>query len=252
MTTKTHTLEERVLAEVREQWTPPEATLTRLRASLDARIHDPGALMPHEPTAPTASLGGVKSLLVTAVASAAVAFAAGYWLGQASPEHAPERPRMAPQTAPHPDARRPQPAGRPQLEETTAPAVPETPRDPSPTATPPKQSNSATPRARELAPPRESAEVTYKDPLDTEVDLLRRVEHALRQGNGRLAVALLRELDDTVPEGQLRQERTASHIMADCINASLEAKANAARYLEQNSKSPFAARVRVLCDSGNE
>lgn len=241
MKTKIDALEARMLAEVRQAWTPPEATLARLRADLDARLHDPGSPTLLEPTASLGSIGGLKALLVTAVTSAGIAFAVGYWVGQAAPKDASEMPTSAPSPARGVSARPLEPGA-------TAPAVPEMPKAaPTAPAEPPKRPNSATPRARELAPEREASQVAYKDPLDAEVDLLRRVEHSLRQGNGRLAVALLRELDETVPQGQLLQERTASRIMANCMNSAPRAQENAVQYLAQNGASPFAARVRALC-----
>ena len=235
------TLEARVLSEVRRQWTPSEATLARLRTSLDARLDGPGALVPPEPSVSPISLGGVKALLATAAASAGIAFAAGYWVGQRSNDPSPELPTSAPPRVS--DAR---PSRKPTV--AAAPDVREPPPEPPSAAAPAKRAPAAAPPTRAPAPEAEVAAITYKDPLDAEVDLLRRVEHSLRQGNGRLAVALLRELDETVPKGQLLQERAASRIMANCLNAAPGAQASAAEYLEQNSKSPFAARVRALCE----
>ena len=52
--------------------------------------------------------------------------------------------------------------------------------------------------------------------LATELQALRAVERALREGNPRFALSLLRELDRTVPNGRLREERLATLTIARC------------------------------------
>lgn len=251
MRSKMDALEAQVLSEVRQAWTPPETALAQLRTNLDARLHAPDSPPSAEPPLPApplpdsspslGSAGGLKALLVTAVTSASVAFAAGYWLGQTSSTDAGEVRSFAPPPAADRAAAPPVPRLEP------APATPEIPAPVAPTPASPGRATSAAPRPRELAPSADASEVKYKDPLDAEVDLLKRVEQALRRNNGRLAVALLRELDETVPHGQLLQERAASRIMADCMNAPGEAREQALGYLARHATSPFAARVRSIC-----
>lgn len=84
--------------------------------------------------------------------------------------------------------------------------------------------------------------------LDEEVRQLRRIERALRDGNPRLALVIAEDLDRAAPRGQLRIERRAASLMAQCALTEAGAPAEAARFLEQNPSSPYGARLRQLCD----
>jgi hypothetical protein len=53
--------------------------------------------------------------------------------------------------------------------------------------------------------------------LAHEVRALRAVERALRGDQPSLALALLQQLEQAVPDGRLREERTATSAMARCL-----------------------------------
>jgi hypothetical protein len=84
--------------------------------------------------------------------------------------------------------------------------------------------------------------------LAEEVRALRAVERALRDGNPGFALALLRELDRAVPNGQLIEERLATRTIARCASGDVAMGLNpaddfAARYPD----SVYGRRVADAC-----
>jgi len=83
--------------------------------------------------------------------------------------------------------------------------------------------------------------------LDEEVRQLRRVERAIREGNPRLALVLLEEVDQSMPAGQLLEERRAASIMANCQLGSADAVSNARAFAAKHSGSAYLTRVIAIC-----
>jgi hypothetical protein len=87
-----------------------------------------------------------------------------------------------------------------------------------------------------------------------EVALLERIDRAIRAGEGALAVALLAELQRSVPAPALQQERAAAAVLAACVaarngssNAKRETRASAERFLAHDPRSVYADRIRACC-----
>jgi hypothetical protein len=156
-------------------------------------------------------------------------------------------------------------AGRAQL---PVPAVsePSSTRPESPTRTAPEvldeitapaPESSAAPRAplherkeQVVAPPKaEPAAVAPSDALQHELRTLRRVERAQREQNPRFALALLDELERSVPGGKLLEERSAARAVAACglESAASVAGARAAEFSARYPRSVYLPRVREAC-----
>lgn len=84
--------------------------------------------------------------------------------------------------------------------------------------------------------------------LEQEVRTLRRVERALREQNPRLALALLSDLEREVPQGQLREERSAAETMARCALGFGAPLLLAREFSERYPESAYVARVRQVCE----
>lgn len=90
-----------------------------------------------------------------------------------------------------------------------------------------------------------SVEPHAADP-EEEVRTLRRVERVLREHNPRFALALLSDLDRSVPQGKLMEEREAARTVATCEleGATPAASDQAAAYAARFSGSVYASRVQ--------
>lgn len=88
----------------------------------------------------------------------------------------------------------------------------------------------------------------HVDP-EEEVRSLRRVERVLREHNPRFALALLSELDRTVPTGRLMEERDAARTVATCEleGSGLHASEQAAAFSARFPGSVYASRVHQAC-----
>ena len=126
----------------------------------------------------------------------------------------------------------------------------QTPREPTPVSVapsavpdrlPPLPVHASAPRASVVAsgPPAPG--------LDEEVRQLRRIERALRDGNPRLALAIGEDLDAVLPQGQLRLERSAAQLMAQCQLGDEQAVQQARRFVSDNAQSAYTARLRQIC-----
>jgi hypothetical protein len=81
-----------------------------------------------------------------------------------------------------------------------------------------------------------------------ELELLKRAEHTLRQGNSHVALGLLEELDRRFPKGQLLEERTAARVMARCqLDDEERARARGNAYVLAHGQSVYSDRVRQMC-----
>jgi hypothetical protein len=83
--------------------------------------------------------------------------------------------------------------------------------------------------------------------FEEEVIQLRRVQRALREGNPRLALALLGDLDRAVPHGRLGEERFAAGVMARCALGVGPPAVLAADFAAKYPGSVYSARVVQAC-----
>jgi hypothetical protein len=130
---------------------------------------------------------------------------------------------------------------------------------PAPVATPPDRGKPEEllvapepPRARQPSSEAETRapipSARSAPPAELELDTLRRVERALRQGNPRFALGLLIELDRKLPRGALMEERLAARATASCqVEKSAAARKAAAVFDSRYPNSVYAARVREAC-----
>ena len=88
-----------------------------------------------------------------------------------------------------------------------------------------------------------------------EVRALRSAERALREHQPAFALALLRELDRSVPNGQLTEERLAVRTIARCASRDVPLGVNLADdFADQYPDSVYGRRVAESCagtDSGS-
>jgi hypothetical protein len=83
--------------------------------------------------------------------------------------------------------------------------------------------------------------------LGEETRLVARVERALRDGNPRLALGLLGELDRTNPGGQLREERDAARVLGRCALATESTPELAQEFAKRYPGSAYLPRIREAC-----
>jgi hypothetical protein len=90
---------------------------------------------------------------------------------------------------------------------------------------------------------REATSSSLKEELDT----MRRVDRLLHDREPRRALALLYELDRSVPAGQLMQEREAAFTMARCALELGDRQQLAREFGDRYPGSVYSARVKQLC-----
>jgi hypothetical protein len=84
--------------------------------------------------------------------------------------------------------------------------------------------------------------------LGDELALLRGARAAIRAHDGGAALALLDQHEARFPNGMLREEREATHVLALCeIGRAADAHEAAQRFFETYPHSPHGARVRASC-----
>lgn len=238
--------EARVLAGARRAFTPAPNDAERIRAALGAALTGAAiseaasaapASKPSTGPAPGASstaTSGVRLLgrlaLPALVAAGGFAgyelgYRAGFREGSAVAAKAAQRPVIIAPSVPAAT-----------VAEGTAPKLPE----------PVAVSTAPTPLSKGAPAPSGSEGAAATEPgLDEEVRQLKRVEHALRSGNPRYALALLGELERQVPGGQLAEERDAARAMARCALGGSEALAR--EFEAAHPGSAYAARVTESC-----
>jgi hypothetical protein len=89
--------------------------------------------------------------------------------------------------------------------------------------------------------------VSSRAAFDDEVIQLRRVQRALREGNARLALALLEDLDRAVPQGRLGEERAAANTLARCALGVGPPPVLATDFAARFPNSVYGVRVRQAC-----
>jgi hypothetical protein len=86
------------------------------------------------------------------------------------------------------------------------------------------------------------------DGIADETALLDKAQTALREGRPDAALSALDEHGTQYGDGVLREERIGARILVLCrLGRVAEARAEAARFLQESPRSPVAARVRSSC-----
>jgi hypothetical protein len=96
------------------------------------------------------------------------------------------------------------------------------------------------------APTSPGVEVPGMSAQDEELFQVKRVQRALRDGNGALALAILNELDQTQPRGRLTEERQAARLMAGCLQGQ-DVSAARARFFSRYPSSIYISRINERC-----
>lgn len=121
------------------------------------------------------------------------------------------------------------------------------------TAPPARNEPATTANAMALPAPKRvpaatKAPLAVEDPLEAETRRLREAHDALNGGDPARALALLDAQAVDFAEGQLHEEREAARVLALCkLGRAESASAEAARFLQNNPRSPLADRVRAAC-----
>jgi len=103
-------------------------------------------------------------------------------------------------------------------------------------------------RNAEAAAPSASTGTDRGSPLRVELELMARVQEALRDGQGARALSLIASYDALYPNGLLKTERLASEVFAACqLGDRTRAHRAAERFLAKDSNSSLAVRVRNSC-----
>jgi hypothetical protein len=218
-----------VLARARRALSPDAADIARVRHSLAAAVQVAPVAMP----APTRWAARIMWGVAIAGVAGGIGYLAGWHAGQravpvpavvraTSPvEHAPALPASGPARAATPPV-----SG----DRAMRPASPRTPRELKP---------------QTVAP---GAALSAADSLAKEVEALRAVDRALRDGQPGLALALLRELDQVVPNGKLDEERVASGAIARCASGAAPPGSDlATEFANRYPRSVYRDRVEAAC-----
>jgi hypothetical protein len=107
----------------------------------------------------------------------------------------------------------------------------------------------ATPRAS-ARPPARRATKPSSGGAQQELVLLQRVERALRNEDGALALVLLAELEQKFPKSSLLEERAAARLMSHCVQKERGAPEAAQAFLKAHPASVYQSRLRSLCKIG--
>lgn len=102
-------------------------------------------------------------------------------------------------------------------------------------------------RTLHSAAPRPSASATLETTLEQEVRAMRRIERSLRDQNPLYALALLNDLDHTVPNGHLAEERAAARVIAGCQMGNENAAPQAGAFATRYPQSVYSDRVAQAC-----
>lgn len=89
--------------------------------------------------------------------------------------------------------------------------------------------------------------------LGHELQALRAIDRALREGQPHLALALLQKLEREIPDGRLGEERQASLVMARCLAGERVFGVDpAADFREAYPESVYLSRVQQACAASSE
>jgi hypothetical protein len=244
MTDRTPHSLERQLELARSAYTPRAELRERV---LDNLLHDPsmtnGPLTALDGSRDAAGsgrpwLGAAAPMALAAVGFVSLGFIAGWQASRAydEPPPLPPVPRVVAQDSiivPDPLAL---PAYRPDAF-VAAPLAKEAVTRPPP---PPRVSRAARPHS---PVPHDSGSVRE------ELALLQRAERAVRAGNAALGLALIAELEVGYPRSKLLEERRAVELMGHCAAGATDSRARADRFLREQPRSIYAARIEELCSA---
>lgn len=224
--------EEALLADARRQLSPSDQDVARvlgaLRTTLASGAATSGSSVGATGPAPRLARPWLLKLMA-ALTIAGVSGAVGYALGVRATE----------QRAPLPV-----PASAPVALPSALLAVEHEPTLPE------AQQDHAPPRDRD-APvrPAQSAREAGMRSMKQELDAMRRVDRLLHEDNPQRALALLQQLDRSVPDGKLMQERAAAAVIARCALGTGESARVADEFAARYPDSVYLARVRQKCQS---
>jgi len=241
-----------LLAAARRGLSPTQADAARVLSATRAALLAPAAAFEASSPAPAATGSAATQVtawlkpLIAAVSICGASGGVGYYFGYQAGRSDSAAPIAAHLDAPAPPiVPRPRTSPRPSA---AAPPVPAVARhEPAEPALGPRPARSSrvapaeNARATELSPAAQS--------LEAETRALRRVERALRDGDPRLALELLGELDRTVPEGKLQEERLAAFSMARCALGAGSAATIVREFSQRHPQSVYFARVAQACRS---
>ena len=226
-----------LLARAHRALSPSAEDANRVRASLRAALATAAVAAPDAAArgiGAATRLSGWTGRIVAAAAIAGSAGSIGYWVGHRAgvreqpPAPVPaavsvaEQPPSPPPASPPPPPPAPEQAARPEPRQVAQARVAPHRAAPAPSATPAS--------------------------LAKEIEALRAVERALRDGRPGLALALLHELDRAVPDGKLVEERQATAAIARCASGSIPlGTAPAADFAASYPTSVYRDRVEQAC-----
>jgi hypothetical protein len=190
----------------------------------------------------SAALHGYAARALTALAIAGTSAGTGYYAGYragradapaaAPAAHAPSAVALAPRVIETPPA--------------AASAAPPAASAETPNGVPRTSARSSAQRADAAVAP------SGAQSLEREVQMMKRIERALREGNPQQALVLLGQLDREIPGGQLAEERLAVFALARCGLGLGSPAAIAREFAQRYPKSVYFARVRRACAAGED
>jgi hypothetical protein len=102
-------------------------------------------------------------------------------------------------------------------------------------------------RAAPASAPRKAPPPPGDSAAREELALLQRAERAVRADNAALGLALVAELETKYPRSKLLEERRAIELMANCAAGATDGATRAERFLREQPRSIYAARIETLC-----
>jgi hypothetical protein len=260
---------ERAVQLARLELSPSRADKARGRSALGLPEPAPAATAAYSPGWAALRASGKVGALVSAVLLGA-GFAAGYWLGRAEPHAAaPNRSELAMPAEAVGDATLGEAEAR--ARQMDAPQRGDTPRPAdgagSGEAAPARVSSAAeaklpveassrspgrAPKPLAVEPAHEASGPVHEPGTHgsrgaDELALMRRIERALRNDQPALALALLAELEDRVPDSALEEERLAASVMAHCGLRDAGHERRAQDFLQTRPRSVYRTRVLAAC-----
>lgn len=259
--------EERALLEaVRRELSPTAADVSRVLRATQARLAAGDAASGGDAGSNDADFGKhatrsrlgsprlVRPWVVQVVGALSIAAASGV-IGYALGRRSVERPRpttssVAEQTAKPEVASRTRASelARPEDEAQTSPRSEPAENLPR-TAAPERSAAGRTTRSSAGRPAGGGVREATPSSLREELDTMRRVDRLLHDREPRRALALLYELDRSVPAGQLMQEREAAFAMARCALGLGDPEQLAREFADRYPGSVYSARVKQLCSA---
>jgi len=233
---------EEMIARARRSWSPSATDADRVRRSIDAAlVHGTGQVATERALpARNPALWTLRILCAGAIAAASAA--GGYRAGRRAaqreaPPVATERPRA------------PEEAARLGPAKVVSPVINATRAVAAPAAPPlllPAPDRALPPRGARRAG--EGRDQVPGDTLAIEIQAMRNVERALRDGKPGLALAFLDKLDREAPNGRLAEERDAAATVAKCARGDIPFGVNPVEdFALRHPASVYRIRVAQAC-----